>query len=352
MNIRLMLAALVLTGVVQTGRADTWQLPRMPWGDPDLQGVWNSATLTGLERFKGMDDLVLTETQARELERRDAGLMSQIDNLPAGDLPAGKMVGGYNTIWLDKGTQLLRINGEPRTSIINHPESGKVPYTLSGFVRLWLALLNTQKRNNPEEQLLGDRCVVGYGSTGGPPMIPVEYNNNYRFVQTAQEVKILVEMNHSVRSIRLHGQPLPPQIRPWFGDSLGHWEGDTLVVETSQFHPQQSLRSAIKYQFYVGKDTLVTERFTRTGADAIHYAFTMTDDRVYREPWQGELEFRPSDGDIYEYACHEGNYGMTGILASARSQNVNGLRWLYRLITNMPEEVSHPQLSNSRFADE
>jgi len=341
----------LLSVLAQTAHAETWQTPRMPWGDPDLQGVWNSATLTGLERFEGIDDLVLTEEAARKLERRDEAFTSDIDNLPAGDLPAGKVVGGYNSIWLDRGTHLLRINGEPRTSIIDDPVNGKVPYSLTGWIRFWWAMLNTQKRNNPEEQLLGDRCVVGYGSSGGPPMIPVEYNNNYQFVQSPGEVKILVEMNHSVRTILIDGKPLPSQIRPWLGDSIGHWEGDTLVVETTQFHPQQSLRGAIKYQFYVGKDTRVTERFTRTGADEIHYAFTMHDDEIYRKPWHGELTFRPADGEIYEYACHEGNYGMTGMLSAARAQNINGVRWLYRLLTNMPEEVSHKQLSNSRFAD-
>ena len=352
MKLAIVLLVLLCSGMSQMACAESWRAPRLPWGEPDLQGAWNSSTLTGLERFKGIDDLVLTEAQARELEHRDAVLMTDIDNLPEGDLPSGKVVGGYNTIWLDRGTQLLRIDGEPRTSIINDPGNGKVPYTVRGWMTFWLTMLGTQKRNNPEEQLLGDRCVVGYGSTGGPPMIPVEYNNNYQIVQSPGEVKIVVEMNHSVRNIRIDGKPLPNQIRPWMGDSIGHWEGDTLVVETTQFHPQQSLRGAIKYQFYVGKDTRVTERFTRTRPDEIHYAFTMDDDALYRHSWHGELTFRPSDGDIYEYACHEGNYGMVGMLSAARDQNINGIRWLYRLLTNMPEEVSHKQLSNSRFADQ
>ena len=238
MKLATVLLVLLCAGMSQMACAESWRAPHMPWGEPDLQGAWNSSTLTGLERFKGIDDLVLTQAQARELEHRDAVLMTDIDNLPEGDLPSGEVVGGYNTIWLDRGTQLLRIDGEPRKSIIIDPGNGKVPYTVRGWMTFWLTMLGTQKRNNPEEQLLGDRCVVGYGSTGGPPMIPVEYNNNYQIVQSPGEVKIVVEMNHSVRNIRIDGKPLPTQIRPWMGDSIGHWEGDTLVVETTQFHPQ------------------------------------------------------------------------------------------------------------------
>jgi hypothetical protein len=329
--------------------AQAWETPRMPWGDPDLQGVWSNATITALERMDGMDELVISEEQVRELEQREAGFQAEIDNLPEGDLPAGKVVGGYNSAWLDPGTRFLRVKGEPRTSIIVDPEDGKVPYTLTGWTRFWWTILMTQKRNNPEEQMLGDRCVVGFGSTGGPPMLPVLYNNNYQFVQSPGQVMILVEMNHAVRTIRIDGEPLPEQIRPWLGDSIGHWEGDTLVVETTQFHPQQSLRGAIKHQLYVGMNSKVTERFTRIGEKEIYYAFTVEDDEFYRQPWRGELTFRPSNGEIYEYACHEGNYGMVSILAGEREQGVDGLRWIIGLIMNPPEELSHEQLSPGRF---
>jgi hypothetical protein len=329
--------------------AQAWQTPRMPWGDPDLQGVWSSATITSLERMPGIDELVISEARVRELERQDAGFMADIDNLPDGDLPAGKVVGGYNTAWLDPGTRLLRVKGEPRTSIIVAPENGKVPYTLTGWTRYWWTLIKSQKRNNPEEQLLGDRCVVGFGSTGGPPMLPVLYNNNYQFVQSPGQVMILVEMNHAVRTIPIDGEPLPERIRPWLGDSLGHWEGDTLVVETTQFHPQQSFRGAIKHQLYVGMNSKVTERFTRIGAQEIYYEFTVEDDEIYRQPWRGELTFRPSNGQIYEYACHEGNYGLASILAGEREQGVDGIRWVLGLITDPPEEVNHAQLSPARF---
>jgi len=331
--------------------AQTWQTPRLPWGDPDLQGTWTTATITALERMDGLgESLVMSEELVRKLEQREAGFSAQIDNIAEGDLPAGQVVGGYNTAWLDPGTRFLRVKGEPRSSIIVDPASGKVPYTITGWANFWWGIIKTQKRNNPEEQLLGDRCVVGFGSTGGPPMLPVLYNSNYQFVQTPGQVIILVEMNHAVRTIRIDAQPLPEQIRPWLGDSIGHWEGDTLVVETSQFHPQQSMRGAIKHQLYMGLNSKVTERFTRIGDHEIHYEFTVEDDKIYRQPWRGELTFLPSKGQIYEYACHEGNYGMTGILAGEREQGVNGIRWVFDLIVNPPEEITHEQLGPQRFS--
>lgn len=347
-------AQTLLTSILLTlaSAAWSWEVPRLPWGDPDLQGTWTNTTMTGLERWSGVDNLVISEAEAQRLEQRDAQFSDQIDNLPAGELPAGEMVGGYNTAWLDRGTRLLRVNGEPRTSIIVDPANGKVPYTLTGWARMWWGLINSQKRNNPEEQLLGDRCVVGYGSTGGPPMLPVLYNNNYQFVQTPERIMILVEMNHAVRTIRMQSQRLPKEIRPWLGDSIGHWEGNTLVVKTTQFHPQQSLRTAIRHQLYVGMNTQVTERFTRVSPHEIHYEFGVEDNEIYRQPWRGELTFTPSSGRIYEYACHEGNYGMVSMLAGEREQGKNGLAWLIDLMINMPEETTHPQLSASRFDNE
>lgn len=180
-------------------------------------------------------------------------------------------------------------------------------------------------------------------------MLPVLYNKNYQIVQSPGQVIILVEMNHAVRTIRIDAEPLPEQIRPWLVDSIGHWEGETLVVETTQFHPQQSIRGAIKHQLYVGLNSKVTERFTRIEQNEIHYAFTAEDNKIYRQPWRGELTFRASNGQIYEYACHEGNYGMIYMLAGERQQGVNGITWIIGLIFNPSEEITHEKLSPSRF---
>jgi hypothetical protein len=316
--------------------AEQWQTPKLSWGEPDLQGTWTTATVTTLERDKAIGRLVVSEQQALAIENFAAGFAASIDELPEGDLPAGKSVGGYNSAWMDPGTKVLRVDGKPRSSIITEPENGHVPYTLSGKAKMWWGLLSTQKRNNPEELLLGDRCVVGFGSSGGPPMLPVLYNNNYRFVQSPNTIVIMVEMNHAARTIRIGGKPLPPEIRPWLGDSIGYWDGDTLVVETTQFHPQQSVRAAIKHRLYIGTDTKVVERFTRVSEKEINYQFTIEDEDIYTQPWKGELTFTPSDGQIYEYACHEGNYSLPGILAGARKADVNGLNWIWSIIKNPP----------------
>lgn len=300
---------------------DNYKAERLPWGDPDLQGIWTNAMVTALARPDNIDKLVLTEREATAAEKFGEDLLDSIDDLPEGDLEAGADVGGYNSFWLDPGTRVLRVRGQPRSSIITYPEDGQVPLRLWSRVKHWwriYKLLNDH--DNPEVRPLGERCTVGFGSTGGPPMLPVVYNNHYQFVQSPGHVMILVEMNHNVRTIRLHGQPLPENIRPWLGDSIGHWEGDTLVVKTTQFHPQQDFRAAIKHQVLMGTDTVVEERFTRIADDEILYEFTVTDEDLYTEPWKGEMTLRPMDNRIYEYACHEGNYALPNILAGARQQ--------------------------------
>lgn len=301
--------------------AADWEAPTMPWGHPDLQGTWTTATLTALARPEELDSLVLTEAQAVAWEQAGQETVEEYEDIGEGDLAAGEDVGGYNTFWMDPGTRALRVRGEPRSSIIVEPEDGQVPYTLWGRAQFyWKGYKFIRRHDNPEERPLGERCTVGFGSTGGPPMLPVLYNNNYQFVQSPDHVLILVEMNHNVRSIRLDGKALPGNMNPWLGDSVGHWEGDTLVVRTTQFHPQQDLRAAIKHQFYMGEDTVVEERFTRLNENEILYQFTVSDDSLYKQDWKGELSLRSTDAQIYEYACHEGNYGMPNILAGARQE--------------------------------
>jgi len=320
-NSRILLAASLGLALAPLVAAQDWQLQRLPWGDPDLQGTWTSATVTTLTRPEALETLVLTETQARQIEQYGLERMQENDDIGEGDLQAGEDVGGYNSFWMEPGTRVLRVNGEPRSSIIVDPQDGQIPYTLWGRARfLWNGYKWMNWHDNPEERPLGERCTIGFGSTGGPPMLPVLYNNHYQLVQSPGHVMILVEMNHDVRTIRLGGQPLPPQIRPWLGDSIGHWEGDTLVVRTTQFHPQQNLRAAIKHQLYMDKDTVVEERFTRTAEGEILYQFTVSDDSIYTQPWRGEQTLRRTDAQIYEYACHEGNYAMPNILSGARQE--------------------------------
>ena len=151
-------------------------------------------------------------------------------------------------------------------------------------------------------------------------MLPVLYNNHYQIVQTPDYVVIMVEMNHDARIIRLNDEPLPPELNPWLGDSVGHWEGDTLVVRTTNFHPLQEIRAAIRHRLYIPADAVVTERFTRVGPETINYQFTVEHDQAYSESWSGEMPFYRTDQRIFEYACHEGNYSLPGILSGGRQE--------------------------------
>ncbi len=298
---------------------ESWEMPRTLQGDPDLQGIWTSATITALERPAQFDALVITEAQARAWETQNAEFFEAIDDVPEEGVQAGGDVGGYNSFWMDPGTRALRVGDEIRSSILTHPENGKLPMRLGARAKLGEFFRRVQGAfDGPEQRPLGERCIVGFGSTGGPPMLPVLYNNNYQIVQSAGHVMIHVEMNHDARIVRLDTEHLPGNVRPWLGDSVGRWEGDTLVVETRNFHPGQSFRAAIKHQFYLTREAVVTERFTRTGENEIVYSFNVHDPGAYSDDWAGELTLRKTEGPIYEYACHEANYAMRGILAGAR----------------------------------
>ncbi len=317
--IRLIGACLVLLSGAW-GHAE-WQTPRTIFGAPDLQGTWTNATITTLERPREFDRLALTEDEVAAFEGASEERMRAIDELPEEGLQAGGNVGGYNSFWMDPGTRALRVDGEARSSIIVQPEDGRLPMRLGARMKLGAFLLRVQGAfDGPEQRPLGERCIVGFGSTGGPPMLPVLYNNHYQIVQSADTVLILVEMNHNARVIRVDGTPLPDGVTPWMGDSIGTWEGDSLKVVTNRFHPGQSFRAAIKHQFYLTEDAVVTEWFTRVSQREIFYRFQVEDPGAYSEPWIGEQTLRATNDPIYEYACHEGNYALTNILNGARLQ--------------------------------
>jgi hypothetical protein len=175
------------------------------------------------------------------------------------------------------------------------------------------------RADGPEQRGLGERCIIGFGSTSGPPMLPTMYNSYYQIVQTPGIVVIHVEMVHDARIIRIGGQPLPKSIRKWMGDSIGHWEGDTLVVKTTNFRPEQSYRGATE-------NAVITERFKRVSADQIDYRFTVDDPAAFTAKFTGELPFSRVDANVYEYACHEGNYALPGILGGARAEEAKAAR--------------------------
>jgi len=333
-------------------KAKTWVVPRTADGKPDLQGNWTNETQTPLERM-GAGGTTLTDDQAKAIESR-AQLVEEIRDKPSdpnrGVPPkgggtggfsapgqqsfieiiseaAGGAVGGYNGFWLDPGLSVIRIDGVARSSIIIDPPNGRLPaLTDAGKKRLAEIAARAKKFgefDHPEMRPLADRCLVSFGSNAGPPMLPnYFYNNNYTIVQTKDHVMILTEMNHDARIIRLnatdHG---PANLQPWFGDSIGRWEGDTLVVETTNIHPMQLGQTSILWAYRGASEKLkVTERFTRTGPDTIKYRFTMEDPDTYAAPFTGELPFNRIDEMVYEYACHEGNHAMENILSGERSK--------------------------------
>jgi hypothetical protein len=311
-----------------SGIAKPWTMPRTPDGKPDLQGSWSNATLTPLERAEGTP-LVMTKEQ---VVAREKGFADRVERLAAdsdpdrpappkggdGSTGAAGMVGGYNNFWIDPGDRVAVVNGEPRASLIVDPPNGRVPPTTPesrqrGQARLAMAKGRGQY-DHPELRPLAERCLMSFGSNAGPPMLPnYFYNNNYQIVQTKDHIMILVEMVHDVRMIRMGGQRLPKQVRPWMGDSIGRWEGDTLVVETTNFHPMQQFRGA-------SENLKVTERFTRTGPDQILYKFTIDDPSTFTAPWSGEVPFNRTEELIYEYACHEGNYALSNVLSGERNR--------------------------------
>jgi hypothetical protein len=187
-------------------------------------------------------------------------------------------------------------------------------YTLQAQARIDMATALRRSRgafDGPESRPLAERCLMSFGSSSGPPMLPILYNNHYQIVQSPGYVMILVEMVHDVRIIRVSDQPLPAGMERWMGDSVGHWEGDTLVVETDEFNPSQRFRGA-------SENLKVTERFTRVADNIINYGFTIEDPDTFTESWSAEMPLNLTDDRLYEYACHEGNYSLSGVLAGAR----------------------------------
>ena len=308
-----------------------WKAPHNAWGQPDLSGVWTNATITTLERPAAFGERkVLTEQEARQLESGNAARVqraaqatkegTKVDELPScGGGQTGPAC-GYNNFWVDPGTKVIRIGAEPRSSIIVEPKDGRLPLNPAAQARIRAAQGNARVGNfdGPERRPLGERCLVGFGSTSGPPMLPVLYNNHYQIMQTPDEVMIEVEMVHDVRHIRLNDRShKPANVRLWMGDSIGHWEGDTLVVETTNFRRDQTFRGATA-------DQKVVERFTRISPQQILYQFEVVDPAAFTAPVKGEESFNATKDMVYEYACHEGNYALPGILAGAREEEKKG----------------------------
>jgi len=333
--------------------------PRTPDGHPDLSGTYDAATLTPLERMAGTN-LVMTKEEAAKEEAIAVSLKQEGDKSVEGNRaappkggdgspgPAGN-VGGYNSGWLDPGSTFNVVDGQIRASIVIDPPDGRVPPAASGERRggasyvapsgvgLLKYLLTTRSRSDatesgdpglekapgayddPERRPLAERCLLGFLNTSGPPTLPnYFYNNMKQIVQTKDTILILNEMVQDARVIRMNAEHLPPTMRKWMGDSVGHWEGDTLVVDTTNF--------TTKTQFRGSSENLnVVERFTRVNPRTLLYRFTVDDPSTWDRSWTGEYPWNATNENLYEYACHEGNYVMTkGVLGAARAREQAG----------------------------
>jgi hypothetical protein len=287
--------------------AQAYSAPRTAAGHPDLQGTWTNASLTRIERPAEFDGVVVPEARARAFESGHSGLP------PIPDDEAGQA----DTEWWELGAKLSRVGGQARAAMVVDPVDGRLPYTEAGRA----AATKRPGLDGPESRNPSERCLNGIGTPAGPPMFNAPYSNNYQIVQTADHVAILVEMNHDVRIVRLGARPAPASMRLWMGDSVGRWEGETLVVETTNLHPDEGPRGSGSIgRTYISGDAKIIERFTRVAAERIHYAFVVTDPKTYSRPWRGEMSFTPSKGAMFEFACHEGNYSLPGILAGGREE--------------------------------
>ena len=340
-NLKIM-SLLLAAAVTQAATAD---IPRTKSGKPYLGGSYNVATLTPAQRPEMFgDNKYLSKEEADKIAAEEQALIKAGDveldpdrKAPpkGGDgnfaLGAGG-VGGYNSFWIDRGDNAMTVDGKFRTSIVTEPANGRYPeMTMPAKMRLakrykdygkiskandrawWLEEGDDYPGpyDHPETNTTSDRCLQGFGSTGGPPMMPTLYNNVKRIVQTPDHIMILIEMVHDSRIIRLNSKHLPSDQRKWLGDSIGWWEGQTLVVDTRNFREDTGL--------YGGDENLhLVERFSQLDNGDLLYHFTVEDPTIWETPWSGEYSWTRSDNSVYEYACHEANYAMGNILRGAR----------------------------------
>lgn len=300
----------------------------------DFTGVWTNANLTPPTRPRGVDKLVVSPEEARRMAKTSTILgfardpndyVDHVDpNAPAppkGSIDFG--LKGYNSFWLATGDSLARVKGEYRTSNVVDPPNGQIPYKPGRRASRPAGgnfLTGAGLYDGPEYLGIAERCLLGFSGNSGPGMFTPIYNNNYQFVLTSRYLMIAPEMVHDARIIPIYASKAearahhkPDAIKPWMGDSVGWWEGDTLVSESININPTQAEQGQIRLSPH-GK---VTERFQRWADDEIFYSFTVEDPETYTQPWTVENSFRPQSR-VYEYACHEGNYAMPGILAGAR----------------------------------
>ena len=317
-------AVAVLVAFVSLGPAlatAQTRVPRTPWGQPDLQGIWDFRTITPLQRPEDLAEReFLTEEEAANLEQATIDREERLLERPARRTKAGSSVdrgedgatGAYNDFWLDQGTTTI---GTRRTSLIVDPPNGRMPPQVAEAEARSEAQRES-RRAHPADSWLDrsafDRCILGFNA--GPPITPGGYNQNMQLFQTPDHVVVVTEMVHTARVVPLDGRAaLSDGILQWSGSSRGHWEGDTLVVETSNVNNKRRWRGSTK-------NMKLVERFTRVDADTLEYEFTVTDPETWTSSWTASIPMQRTDVPMYEYACHEGNYAMPNILGGQRAE--------------------------------
>ena len=305
-----------------TAAAKTSPRPRTPAGGRDLQGTWSFATITPVERPDELagkalltaEDVANAEAEAKAIATEQVGKRKTNITTLLDTTPREGNIGFYNQFWLEQGTKVL---GTRQTSLIVDPPNGKLPPFTPEGARKQAALTAARDRNaGPEDRSLGDRCIVGFNA--GPPMVPGAYNNNVQIFQGAGYVALVTEMVHSARIVPMDGRP-HGTTRQWSGDSRGRWEGDTLVIDTINFR-DEGVGAERQERQGTDKNLHLVERFKRLDADTLLYQFTVDDPTIWTKPWTASMTMSKSSELVFEYACHEGNYAMRGILAGARSE--------------------------------
>jgi hypothetical protein len=307
--------------------AKGWNPPRLADGHPDLQAIWTYATLTPVERPRELSDKAFfTEKEAAEFEKRAQQNRNVDDNretkptargLVNGTVETEDLASAYNEFWWDRGTKVVATR---RTSIVIDPPDGRIPPLTSQAQRRMAALDEANQRlaEGPEDRPLSERCILRPNS--GPPMMPTGYNNNVQVIQTPGYVVIYNEQIHDARIVPMDGRPhLPKGVSQWMGDSRGHWEGDTLVIDTTNFSSKVTFRGS-------GENMHLVERFTRTDPETLLYEFTVNDPQSFTKSWTGQIPMNRTREAMYEYACHEGNYSMFTTLNGARALENGGSR--------------------------
>jgi hypothetical protein len=308
----------IFAGVTVAAAAQDYQPPKTSFGVPDVQGVWTYQTRTSLQR-PALYDALEIDKETMLAKMISTAEYNEILAETGAEGPSGGAVGAYNDFWFAPGDALALMNGKYRTSLIVDPSDGQIPWKEGGQesrqIQRERLLKSNDRSDGPEGRGLADRCLVSYAST--MPFVSSFYNNNMQIVQSPGHVMLLAKMVHNVRVVRIDQDFRDLPFRQWLGDSIGYYEEDTLVVVTKNFSPWQ-----IK-EYLISDNVILTERFTRMAKDEIHYSFTIEDPGLYTQAWTAEMPMKTLNDQLYEYACHEGNYSLPAILAGARREEAD-----------------------------